>query len=269
MTQSALAIPNEAGASFRADNNTAHQANATFQAGSSAPGTAYADQYWWDTTNQVLKKRNQAGSAWIVVATRDESFMLSRSSNTILGLSDIGKTIVATGTFTQTLTAAATLGDGWSCFYRNDGSGMITLDPNASETIDGSTTITLQPAESVRISCDGSAFKTQGRIVIAQNSQSAAYTTVIGDDGNDILHPSSDNNARTFTIAANASVAYRIGAVLTFVNKINTVTIAINSDTLTFAGSGSTGSRTLAANGLATAKKIAATEWLISGVGLS
>src|SRR6267143_2040420 len=71
--QSTLAIPNEAGASFRADTNTAHQANATFQAGASEPGTTYADQYWWDTTNQVLKKRNQANSAWIVIATRDEA----------------------------------------------------------------------------------------------------------------------------------------------------------------------------------------------------
>src|SRR6266853_181413 len=101
--QSALVIPNEAGASFRSDNNTALQANATFQSGASAPVTAYADQYWYDTTNQVLKKRNQSNSAWIVIATRDEAFMLSRSSNTILGLSDIGKSFLATGTFTQTL----------------------------------------------------------------------------------------------------------------------------------------------------------------------
>jgi len=104
---------------------------------------------------------------------------------------------------------------------------------------------------------------------IPQNSQSAAYTTVIGDANTHILHPSSDNNARTFTIDSNANVAYPIGTTLTFVNKINTVTIAITSDTLTFAGAGSTGSRSLAANGIATALKIATTEWIISGSGLS
>ena len=104
---------------------------------------------------------------------------------------------------------------------------------------------------------------------IPQNSQSAAYTLVATDAQKHILHPSSDNNARTFTIPANASVAYPIGTALTFINEINTVTISITSDTLTLAGSGSTGSRTLAANGVATAIKITSTKWMISGTGLT
>jgi hypothetical protein len=104
---------------------------------------------------------------------------------------------------------------------------------------------------------------------IPQNSQSAAYTTVLADAQKHILHPTADNNARTFTIAANASVAYPIGTAITFVNQINTVTIAINSDTLVLAGTGATGSRTLAANGMATALKIASTTWMVSGTGLT
>lgn len=105
--------------------------------------------------------------------------------------------------------------------------------------------------------------------LVTQNSQIADYTAVLGDGGKHIFHPSSDNNPRTFTIPANASVAYPIGTTLTFINKINTITIAITSDTLTMAGSGTTGSRTLAANGMATAVKIASTEWMIAGTGLS
>jgi hypothetical protein len=35
------------------------------------------------------------------------------------------------------------------------------------------------------------------------------------------------------------------------------------------AGAGTTGSRTLAANGVATAIKITSTEWIISGTGLT
>lgn len=103
---------------------------------------------------------------------------------------------------------------------------------------------------------------------IPQNSQSAAYTLVAADAQKHILHPAADNNARTYTIPANASVAYPIGTCITFVNKINTLTIAIASDTLTLSPAGTTGSRTLAANGVATAMKIAATEWIISGPGL-
>jgi hypothetical protein len=101
------------------------------------------------------------------------------------------------------------------------------------------------------------------------NSKSAAYTAVIGDANETILHAAADNNARTFTIPANASVAYPLGTTLTFINEINTVTISITSDTLTLAGAGTTGSRTLAANGMATAIKITSTKWMISGTGLT
>lgn len=108
-----------------------------------------------------------------------------------------------------------------------------------------------------------------GYLGIPQNSQSTAYTTVLSDQGKHILHPTADNNARTFTIDSNANVAYPIGTAITFVNQINTVTIAITSDTLVLAGAGTTGSRTLAANGIATALKIASTTWIISGTGLT
>lgn len=101
------------------------------------------------------------------------------------------------------------------------------------------------------------------------NSQSTAYTLVLADAGKTILHPISDNNARTFTIPANSSVVYPVGTVITFVNLINTVTIAITSDTMYLAGPGTTGSRTLAAYGVASAVKVASTTWVISGNGLT
>ena len=101
------------------------------------------------------------------------------------------------------------------------------------------------------------------------NSQSTAYTLVLADAGKTILHPIADNNARTFTIPANSSVAYPVGTVVTFVNLINTVTIAITTDTMYLAGPGTTGSRTLAAYGVASAVKVASTTWVISGNGLT
>lgn len=105
---------------------------------------------------------------------------------------------------------------------------------------------------------------------IPQNSQSAAYTTVAADSGKHILHPSGDANARTFTIDSNANVAYPVGTAITFINQTSqVVTIAITSDTLTLAGSTTTGSRALAQNGVATAIKVASTSWIISGTGLT
>jgi hypothetical protein len=99
------------------------------------------------------------------------------------------------------------------------------------------------------------------------NAQSAAYSTVLADQGKAIQHPSSDNNPRTFTI--DGAVAYPVGTAITFINRINTVTIAITTDTMTLAGAGTTGSRTLAAQGMATAVKDASGTWIISGSGLT
>lgn len=105
---------------------------------------------------------------------------------------------------------------------------------------------------------------------IPQNAQNAAYTTVLADAQKCIHHPVADNNARTYTIAANASVAYPIGTCISFSNEINTITIAIDGgDTLALAGTATTGNRTLVANGVCTAMKVTATKWYISGAGLS
>lgn len=106
---------------------------------------------------------------------------------------------------------------------------------------------------------------------LEQNAQSADYTVALADAGKHVFHPSADTTARTFTVPANASVAFPVGTVLTFVNQdgAGTITISITSDTMRLAGAGTTGDRTLAENGIATAIKVAATEWLISGAGLS
>lgn len=130
------------------------------------------------------------------------------------------------------------------------------------------TTGKLGQSSNLSISDDAAATEV-GYLNIPQNSQSADYTAVIADRGKHLFHPVGDNNPRTFTIPANSSVAFPIGTAITFVNKINTLTIAITTDTLTWAEDGSTGSRTLAANGMATSLKITSTEWLISGTGLS
>lgn len=135
----------------------------------------------------------------------------------------------------------------------------VTLTP---ATLSGNRTLTLPESGS---------NETLGYLNLPQNSQSAAYTLVLSDAGKHILHPSADTTARTFTIPANSSVAFPIGTAITFVNQngAGVVTIAITTDTLRLCPAGSTGSRTLAANGIATCIKLTSTEWIISGSGLT
>lgn len=100
------------------------------------------------------------------------------------------------------------------------------------------------------------------------NSQSAAYTLVLADSAKTIYHPTTDTTARTWTIPANSSVAYPIGTIITFDNDAGAgaLTIAITTDTLVLVGAaGTTGSRTLASGGRASALKVTATRWRISG----
>lgn len=103
------------------------------------------------------------------------------------------------------------------------------------------------------------------------SDKSAAYGFVLTDANNAFRHPSTDTTARTWTIPANASIVFPVGTCLTFINQhsAGVLTIAITADTMRLAGSGSTGSRTLAADGIATAIKIDTTEWIISGTGLT
>ncbi len=100
---------------------------------------------------------------------------------------------------------------------------------------------------------------------------SAAKTFVAGEANGAFHHPSADATARIWTIPSNAAVPYRNGTMLTFINDVGAgaLTISINTDTLVFAGSGATGSRTLAAGGVATAVKMSATRWMINGTNLT
>lgn len=93
------------------------------------------------------------------------------------------------------------------------------------------------------------------------------YTISAGDGGEHIYMTST---GRTITIPANASVPLEIGTTVVIINANGvTTTISINSDTLRQANTTNTGTRTLASNGMATLVKVAATEWVISGNGLS
>jgi hypothetical protein len=106
---------------------------------------------------------------------------------------------------------------------------------------------------------------------IPQRISNADTTLTLADAGCHIYRAVGETVARTWTIPANSSVAFPIGTVLSFINDGTSgdVTIAITTDTLVLSGTGSTGSRTLAVYGQATATKVTATRWYIIGTGLT
>jgi len=154
------------------------------------------------------------------------------------------------------------------------GTGVTTSTGTTNVVLSNSPTLVTPvlgtPSSGTLSSCTVDGTDAVGFRNVPVNSQSAAYTLVLADSGKVILHPSTDANARTFTIPANSSVAYPVGTAITFINMTSqVVTIAITTDTMYLSSAGTTGSRSLAQYGSATAIKITSTNWLISGSGLT
>jgi hypothetical protein len=144
----------------------------------------------------------------------------------------------------------------------NGGTGVTTSTGSGALVLGTSPTIT--PAEGTITTASAGA----GYMGVPQSSAATtgAYTIVATDAGKHIY----TTTTRTITIPANSSVALPVGTAISFVAATGaTVTIAITTDTLLLAGAGTTGSRTLAPFGMATAIKITSTSWIISGNGLT
>lgn len=153
-----------------------------------------------------------------------------------------------------------------------DGTNFVCLNPLSfnltNGTLSGTLSVTGALTLNGALTTDNSSADEVGFKGLPQSTQNA-YTCVLSDAGR-CIQATADGT--TITIPANASVAYPVGTVLTVIaNTSASISIAINSDGLYLAGTafGTTGTRTLAAGGIATAYKYASTSWLISGTGLS
>jgi microcystin-dependent protein len=82
--------------------------------------------------------------------------VLSKTSNYTVAVADKGQVVTITGTSTVTLLAAATAAAGFTVGVVNNGTAIVTIDGNSSETINGSTTLRLHPGDNIIITCDGS-----------------------------------------------------------------------------------------------------------------
>lgn len=163
-------------------------------------------------------------------------------------------------------TSAASWEAGLSDFSSLTGTGNLVLSDSPTLVTPAIGT----PSSGTLSNCTVDGTEAVGFRNVPVNPQPNVYGTVLSDSGKVILHPSTDANARTYTIPANSAVAYPLGTVLTFVNMTSqVVSIAITTDTMYLAGTGTTGTRSLAQYGMASALKLTATTWIISGNGLT
>lgn len=210
-----------------------------------AAGTTQAGQQWTCNTPATITMGTTALTFVQVQANTGDA-----STNTAVSVDS--EVALFSGTGGKTLKRASATG------YAKLTSGVLSADTAATVRAD--------------LQGTGLVDKEVGYRNVPQNSKSAAYTTVAADAGQDIFHPAADPTARVFTI--DNAVAYPVGAEISFTNQrgAGNITIAITgaSGVLNWAGTAaSVGSRTLAPNGWAQAKKLTSTDWLITGVGLT
>lgn len=203
----------------------------------------------------------------IVAATVDTTYSASAWPDLVL---------VGSGTalaITLTIPAAGSL-NAWDdpatgqfrCI--NNGSYPVTISP-ASGSVVGSAVV--QPGAGITLLVVGGSWTNidsdPGPGVGARtiNSQSGTYAVLASDMGKILLHPTADNNARTWTIPANSAVPIAVGSSFQIFNQINTITLAITTDTMTLYPGASTGSRTIAVANVARVTKLSATSWAIEG----
>lgn len=146
------------------------------------------------------------------------------SADPTAGASDRGKFYVCTGTFTFSIAAASSLNVGWYCWIRNEGTGVVTIDPNSTETIDLQTTMALYPGETIMVIRIGSStfrtmFRRKGWLPLAtataSSSTSVDFTSFINSDFDEYeLHyhdvmPATDNVALWLRITKDGGTNWR------------------------------------------------------------
>jgi len=89
MAQHDYNIGDQNGFDFLVDLNNALSAIATNNAGSSEPNPTFANMFWFDTNNDLMKMRNEANSAWVIVAKKDGSGWTPYRQGTALGTASV------------------------------------------------------------------------------------------------------------------------------------------------------------------------------------
>jgi hypothetical protein len=164
---------------------------------------------------------------------------------------------------------ANSTGSAWGTSYSTTGSGTVV----ALATSPSFTTPVLGTPTSGNLSnCTADGTNPVGFLNIPQNVQTGSYTLTLGDAGEHIYRGS--GSAATWTIPAASSVAFPLGTAITFINlSATSVSIDITTDTMYLSSAGTTGTRTLAQYGSATAIKVSGVSssgiWVISGSGLT
>ncbi len=146
MSQNDFTLANQGFPSMRADMNSAFQALASNNSGSSAPSTTFPHQWWYDTTNSKLMIRNAGNTAFEEFSSGGGVNYVAKSANYT---AEAGEGVVAntaSGSWTLTLPASPDEGDvvvivdggnstNWNDNNLTVGRNNSTIEGNSSDLV--------------------------------------------------------------------------------------------------------------------------------------
>ena len=134
-----------------------------------------AGSTWQDSVNPD-KSDIRSWGGWVESNVFSGAVSVRTSNYTVIATdrTDLQR---CTSALTISITAAATLGNGFAFFVQADG-GDVVIDPDGAETVNGSATVTVPDGKFMTIYCDGSGFF--GSFSDGEILDAAAQRTTLG-----------------------------------------------------------------------------------------
>lgn len=182
----------------------------TYEAGTTTPKATYTDASG-DTanTNPVILDSNGSADVWLgtgsykfdltdrddvqisgfpkddILGDTSASFnasVLSTAANLNITTAYRDYYIKGTATLTLSLLGAVDAGEGFTFSVQNTGTGIVTIDPDLSETINGAATLALSPNQWAIVTCDGTNWSALVYAAPYNNLNASAAPTVNDDE---------------------------------------------------------------------------------------
>jgi hypothetical protein len=147
------------------------------------------------------------------------------------------------GVGTLTLPSSSVVGNGWFIVVRNGGSGIVTLQPQGSDTIDGNSNQQLQLTESLVIVCNGTGYNTfaygrsnQFAFTTLAKAVTGGTVTLTSAEGANVIQEYSGTLTSTCTVVLPSTVQlYSLQNATTGAYSLTFKTSSVGATTVTLA----------------------------------
>lgn len=198
MAQHDYTIANQSAPTARADINNVLAAIVSQNSGNTAPTTTYANQIWYDSSNNILKMRNEADDAWIAIATLDQSLGTSSAAITFASQAEAVGGTNNTKSMTPLLVQQA-IDSNKVIAWLSVGTYSMLLN-NTTSAITGGATIA---GSSLRYGIPGGALGiTQGGSTLAGNPAPGTWRLMGNGSAGRVTNSNPDGAITSYTFSA-------------------------------------------------------------------